>query len=373
VVLVAAVALLTTTASADAARPGWVEKPRSLHLAFHAPASNGYTMSLETTGHREVTLGLRKGGVAVSYKTTGKVSRNRIEADFGALGALSVEFNGRPTRFRGAFPGLPPWLLPHPKCSGRRPQQETGTFHGTIRFAGENGFAQIDTDRARGTVRRTYRRLCKREPGGGLFVTLLGRASASAAGKPKLDELSIDILSVSGSQGGRRVVFTVFGISGSSGDPEIDEFIKVFGPFAAVKTFERRDGVRIKRSAVVLGDEGSLIASPLKRKRVTATVAFPKPFEGTAEFEHAPGSAPTWVGPLLARLPGAGAVPLTGEGLKTVLCRLPLSEDGNSKSDPCIKELEGIFDGGRQARLLLTQESGSHSQALADVKLSWSR
>lgn len=330
--------------AAASARPGWEEQPRSLHLSFQTAISNGYQLAVKTTGHRQVELGLSKGGVSATYKTSGKVSREGIEANFGTLGELAVEFSGRPTRFTGWLPrGLPSWLLPHRKCNGRRPQQETGTFHGTIRFEGENGFARIDTDRARGTVRRTYRRLCKGRSGGGIFATLLGRAAASAPAKSKPDELSVDVVLAAGSQGDRIVVFEAFGIGGSSDQPRFDEFIKSLGPFALVSTIEYRDDMRINRQALATGEEGSLIVSPPKRKHVTATVAFPKPFEGTAEFEHAPGTPPTWIGTLAARLPGAGAVPLTGDGLKTLFCRLPLSEDGDEKTDRCTKEAEEII------------------------------
>jgi len=369
-VLALLVVLFAVPATASA-RPGWEEVERALHLSFRAPTSNGYAMSVETAGHRQVTLTLAKGSVTATYRTTGRVSREGIEAKFGALGEIAVEFDGRPTRFSlrpGLSFGLPRGLF-HRECRGRRPQQEVGSFHGTIRFEGENGFTRIDTDRAKGKVRRTYRRFCK----GGLlsrsFAATLGRASASAAKKPTLHDLYINTLVVRGEQGGRELSFAVLGFSGSSGVPLLDELVKALGPFAIVETSEHREGMLIKRRGLAFGEEGSLIVSPPKRKRVSVTIAFPKPLEGTAKFDHVPGSPPSWVGSLVARLPGAGAVPLTGEGLEPTFCRASIAEE----ESPSLKQAERGFEGGRDARLLLRQGSGSHSQALADVRLSWSR
>lgn len=342
-------------------RPGWFEQARSLHLSFTAKASNGYAISLETRGHRGVILRLSRDGVSASYQTKGRVNRKGVEADFGELGKVAVEFRGRPTRFGllAELPfALPPGILPHRECRGPRPRQEAGSFRGTILFEGENGFARFDRDNVRGKVQRTYRRLCKGRPPGGLLRTRFRRASArasasaSAAGKPKLGNLSMNILVVGGVQAGRKLAFATFGFSGHSGDRLLDALAAIFGPLALATTSERRDGVLIERLGVSLGEEGSLIVSPPKRKAITATVAFPKPFEGTAEYQQAPGLPPSWVGSLIARLPGAGAVPLTGAGLTTVFCRLSLADD-DAEENPCVKEAEAIIeDASGDARLL---------------------
>lgn len=349
--LIAILVVLLTVPGAAAARPGWEERPRSLHLSFQTKTSKGFVMSLETAGHRQVNLTFSKGNTSVSYRTTGQVSRTGVEADFGELGEIAVDFRGRRTRFPNPRRelGLPPGLFPPPECRGRRPRHEAGTFHGTIRFEGENGFTQVDTDRVKGTVQRTYRRLCKGGPPRGILGASLSRASASVA-EPKRAGIQMNVLAAAGMQGDRKVVFATFGFSGHSGDRELDELLAILTPLAVARTTERRNGVLIKREGVILG-EGSLLVSPLKREPITATAVFPKPFEGTGEYQRAAGSSPSWLGSLVARLPGAGAVPLTGGGLTAVLCQISLDEEEAAKN-PCLKSAEELLGTGDAPGLL---------------------
>jgi hypothetical protein len=126
--------------------------------------------------------------------------------------------------------------------------------------------------------------------------------------------------------------------------------------------------VAIARAALIInGEPGGILLSKRGAVPVKATVAPPSPFSGTASYLDQPGAPPSWSGDLSVRLPGAGAVPLTGPGFSADFCRL------RSPKNPkgCEAGTKGPL--GRPASARLAQGSGSHSQALADARLSWSR
>ncbi|MBK5220461.1 MAG: hypothetical protein JJE35_11850 [Thermoleophilia bacterium] len=348
---------LALPASASA-RPGWDVQKRSLHLSLEAHASNGYELWVETLGHRRVNLGLAKGGVVVSYTTSGRVSRDRIEADFGELGEVSVRLRGKPVPFE-LIPGLglPRNLFPHRDCRGRKPVREAGSFRGTIRFRGEHGFAAVDLGDAKGEMRRYYRRLCKR----GKLIGPRGRPQAS------YEPPRMNVITVGGRTAGRSVFFEALGFEGG---PRNGALTKSFGSLAFAGTVEHRDRVRIDRLAMTEGDEGSLIVSPHGTAPVRATVALPKPLEGTAELTQAAGEPTSWIGSLQVHLPGAGTVPLTGPELTPVFCRVALFSELRT---PCVRRSEKAIPEPPRIGVLLAQGSGSHSQAFAEARLSWSR
>lgn len=314
--MILAVAGLLMIPAGAAAKPGYLVKNRSLQLTLGAPATNGYWLYLETLGHREVVLQLFDGDRQATYRTTGSVSRDRIEADFGALGRISVRFAGKRRPFP-LIPGLdiplPGLKLPHPDCRGKKPEREVGIFRGTIAFRGEREFTHLRTHRARGEVRRTYRRVCKRDRG---HDANDGRADKLPFGGARLNFLvAID------HSGPWPVRFETIGFDLG---PEFEEIESLLGTLAIASTHERGKGLRISRTAFSVGDKGSFLVDPSKANPVTATVALPQPIPGTAKYSKASGSPPTWVGSLKASLPGVGTVPLTGPGFSATLCRLPI-------------------------------------------------
>ncbi len=317
-VLACALAALVAHSGTAVAKPGYEVAERSLELKLLPKASNDYGVQITTEGHRRVTLTARKGGAAVTYGTVGRVSRRGIEADFGRLGHISLRFEG----VRRPFPGpLPPGLeaqLPdldflHRKCHGRKPVREVGTFRGSIRFEGENGFTRVDARRSRGEVRRFYTRVCERFPG-------------SAGRKiPKLPDDILDfglsILYAADSSPSRKVAFEAVGLElGLPGEKGGTLF------FSSARVSERKEGMKILRAALEIGDEGSVIVSPPGKSPVTATVALPRPFAGTADYRRESDAPSSWSGSLAFRAPGGGLVPLTGPDFSAALCRVSLSE-----------------------------------------------
>jgi hypothetical protein len=365
VAAILAAALLLGLPAGAAAKPGYLVKNRSLQLTLDAPAASGYRLTLATLGHHQIILQLFDGDRIATYRTTGSVSRDRIKVDFGALGRISVRFEGKRRPFP-LIPGLditlPGLKLPHPDCRGKRPEREVGTFRGTIAFRGERGFTHLRTHRAQGEVRRTYRRVCKRNRPRGPAGR---RRDGTLFGGARLNFLvAID------RSGPWPVRFEAIGFDLG---PEGEELEALLGTLAFASIYERREGLRIVRAALVAGDDGSLLVDPPKANPVTATVALPRPIPGTAKYSKAVGTPATWVGSLKASLPGVGTVPLTGPGFSATLCRVPLL-DLTPRGNRCLRRSGAVLPSGfATGTPISAQISGSQSQLFGDARLSWSR
>lgn len=294
-----------TSAGAAPARPE--VRAKQLSLELNAEASNGYRLSVFTSGHHRVTLAVHRGLASARYTVRGQVSRHSIDADFGELGRISVQFTGRRTPAPSLLPpGLPP--LPPAHCRGRKPVRDVGVFSGEIQFTGEQGFTQIDADRATGQVLQTYRRVCTERARAG---SPAGRASASRP-FPLFVRLAVQ----AGAAGTVK-----FEAQGFEYPPGFEEHKNEFGPIFFAQAREHLGRVAIERAALAFGREGSLLLSPRGAHPVTATFTPDMPFGGSGEFRQEQGSAPTWAGSLDVFLPGLGRVPLAGEGVGFEFCR----------------------------------------------------
>lgn len=340
IALVACVLGACALPAAASAKPGHVVKPKGLHLHVALPASNGYSATLTTEGHRQVTLSLSKGEVIARYVALGKVSRKGIEADFGDFGQVSLRFASRSRFHPQLFPGvpLPPSL--RERCKGRRPVGERGIFSGNIRFAGEHGYTEVKASRLKGNVVRSYRRVCK-DP---------ARSTASAA-KAGIEEAGVGLLATAKQDGVKRYLIL--------GSASIDAGKTHLALTVAIGALREKIGrVAIDKFSLVFDEVDSVEISPIGAKPLTATIKLPKPFEGTASYLKEGREPPAWSGDLGLRLPGSGLVPLTGPEFDVGLCR-PRDIGGLSR---CFKSL--------LEESPLAQGSGSHSQPLALARLS---
>lgn len=328
VVLILAVATAALALPAGAgAKPGYTVKPKSLHLKLEMPASNGYSASIVTNGHRQVVLSLTKGGIAATYTALGRVTRKRIEADFGSFGQVSLRFNGK--------------RLYHPKdllsflyrgCKGRKSVGERGIFVGGVRFEGERDFAQVDAHRATGVAVRNYRRVCKNR----------FRASASAI-KPGEEDLFLLAQAKSGG-----VIRSLLGFRST-----------LLGLTLAVGSERRKLGrVAILKSAVAFDHPRAIRISPRSKKPVTAKVKLARPFEGSASYLDEGKAPPSLSGTLAVRLPGSGLVLLTGPEFEAEICRAYTEDELLDCNDQLLENLAFRYG------------SGSHSQPLALARLS---
>jgi len=338
--LVCAAALLALPAGASA-KPGYFVKEKSLRLSLKLPASNGYSASIRTDGHRQVALTITKGDFLARYVALGRVTRKGIEADFGPFGRVSLRFRSRARYHPQLIPGvkLPPFLKEF--CKGRRSVGERGLFLGNIRFEGERGYTRVRAHRLEGKLVRSYRRVCRNPR----------RASASKA-KPR--EESIFFAAQAQRFGITR---TLLGAEISFSSEGEEAAITI-----AVGAEQRKAGrVAVSKAFILIDDLDSVQISPRGTQPLSAEVKLRKPFEGTASYLEEGKAPPTWTGDLGLRLPGSGLVPMAGPEFEAELCQATDSKAFRRCIESVLTEpplLQGL------------QGSGSHSQPLALARLS---
>jgi hypothetical protein len=208
------------------------------------------------------------------YTVSGSTSGEAMQASFGSFGEISVHFvpSGE---VRTKIVKLPP------HCRGpKKIVRREGTFVGTIKFIGENGYTSIDTDEAAGSLGTPAEFICVKGgpvPIPGSHQRIPTILSASAVGSKLGFEAAL-----------RRRGQVEF----SAG-----EISKV-------------EGVSILRLVTKRGRSSRF---RFDRDLRTATVTPPAPFSGTATFRRgAKGSKPIWSGSLSVSFPGRPGVPLIG-------------------------------------------------------------
>jgi hypothetical protein len=280
------------------------------------PGSHGYQIEIESFTRSvfgrfvelKATKKVGEGAVYATYTVHGKATADRVDADFGDVGHLSLKFKPAPRQRDGRPPSR--------ACRGRLVHLR-GQFVGTIRFRGELGFSSVSATRAKGSTTRfcaTTRRgadranTASREP---VFVeTELGAASRS---------------------GGRTVTLLdeAFTRLKANGEP-----VSEAGNTLSVGLEEKRGRMEIDRSALIFREP--MTVSPLGTVPLTASLAPPAPFSGTVSYREEPGTPPSWTGDLSVDLPGAADVPLAGPDFQAILCS-GKSTDGKLRQ--CRKKL----------------------------------
>ncbi len=279
-------------------------------MKMSLPASHGYRMRIVGSPGGRVEVEAIKGASYANYAVPGHVSSDRIEANLGRLGRVSVRFHAAGERTGGSPPS---------GCAGAgRSIHQVGTFSGTIRFRGEEGFTSVSATRAKGSLSRR----CATEAG----------ASKAGASNPTRSELFETIL-VAAARTDRRLISV-----DSEGFSDLLPNGEIRNPDNLVVSHleEDRGRISIDRSAIV--EAKPVEVTPLGATPVTASLTLPRPFGGTATYREEPGGPPSWTGDLTVDLPGASDVPLTGPSFASILCR------GRS-SDPQLRRCQGRADG----------------------------
>jgi hypothetical protein len=347
-----AAAAVSGAGSAEAKSGYLVERP-SVQTKLMLRGSNGYKISIRNFGHRFVQLSASKGDAIAAYAVQGHATRHGVYANFGKFGKVALRFKGsrRPLR-KQARPLL--------RCKGRPAIREVGTFRGTLRFRGEQGFTAVSTRAARGTVVRSFRRVCKRPPW--LRANLSSRFGRRQAAKPSLTVFALASRTKARTILVEKVAGELPGRTGRDG---------FFLGIDLVFLLEQRGRIWINRAAFLEGHRRDMEIGDSRVEPTSATIAPQRPFSGTAAYAKPPGAAATLTGSLAVSLPGADRVPLTGPGFKSALCRTFKEK----LLDRCMREVAdelgpklgaGVFAGPAQG-------SGSQSQLLWDDRLSWSR
>lgn len=349
---VCALLALALPAAADA-RQQAIVKPKSLHLNFHLAGSNGYAVSVHTSGHRQIKIGVEKGDSFATYTGLGHVSRKGIEADLGRFGRISLHFLPKSSA-RG--PGLDRLLPPvlRGRCRGRALVLERGLLGGNIRFEGEHGYVRAVSHRVKASLGRGYKQVCRRKSG--------ARAGASAA-RPKVELL---LLSLEAHRRGVERTFTMLSIPFPTKHGKRPDGLTI----AVVLRKEKIDGVGTAKATLYFNDGVGLVVSPRGKQPLSAEAKLPAPFAGTGIYLKEPGREPTWSGDFGVHLPGSGLVPLTGEEFEFDFCRAISDREVERCANEGAPSPRPFAISPRRLSRLLTQGSGSHSQPLALARLS---
>lgn len=275
--------------------------PPGFELFFFAPATNDYSVFVRSLRPDRVEVLVDSPSASATYEVPGRVTHSRIEANLGDLGRISVGFRRRVKE--GGEP------FDNGRCKGRQRTNEKGVFVGTIEIHGELDFADASAVRASGNRFREFRTVCRRR----------GRALASAGPFPGAPLGRIAAVA--------RAPDFATNFSALTRIPDIKP-----GPTWEFFAWRRETAGRIKVSREVHKPSYSGVTeSAPGALPVTATVAPPAPFSGSADFSQSPGLPASWSGLLAVELPGAGVVPLTGPDFAAALCR----GSGEAEQRPC--------------------------------------
>jgi hypothetical protein len=285
---------LAALPAAASAKPGYYVSEPSIFSTLDVRGSHGYRITVLGLG-KHVSILAFKGGASASYSVRGKVTEERLQARFGNRGRVSMRLQ----------PTEPPEEESEGECKGKAPATQKGVFRGTIRFRGERGFTRVRAAQARGVVYRSYRQVCKRR--------------RHEPPPPKLSEIPSSSLSAVSSRGQWAPWFSAFKEEPAKPRPNFSSSLEEANYIAA--SAERRGRMTIYRSAGVTAPAETFTVTPLGTQPVSATVAPPAPFRGTASYERGPAGTGAWSGDLRVELPGLGEVPLTGSSYRAELCR----------------------------------------------------
>jgi hypothetical protein len=277
--------------AAAAVKPGYVVRPAHDELFFFGDGSNGYG-GIGFFGYSpgQATVLVEGDNTGVTYELPALVTRDRLEAHYGDVLDISVTFHPKPGQgYEGG--------RTDGRCIGRKPEVRRGKFVGTIQFHGELGYSELVATRLGGTSEHFFKQLCRRRH--------RPRAAASSIGPPA------EQLAATRVEAGAETWFRA--LTGIAHPKSYPQWI-----FEA-KRAERVGRVKIIRRAILEAEAGAVLSAPGVQP-VTATVAPPAPFAGSAEFHRDAAGVASWTGSLGVELPGLALLPLTGEGFTALTC-----------------------------------------------------
>lgn len=278
-------------------------------LRMSLPSSNGYRLTILATPGAPVDLELTRatanGAKYAAYGVGGTITPRKIKGNFGRFGRVAVNF--RPQR---------PGARASDDCGVEGAVRERGTFVGTIRFRGEQGFSSVSATRAKGIVLRFCPRASKRRS------SPLRRTVRRDS--PSFFEIS---LAAEAERGRQEIEFHSETLSTRRADGTLADPTTV----VSAELDEERGRISIERTAIVLTEPPT--TSPLGATPTTASVTLPNPFSGTGSYREEAGAPASWTGDLQVDLPGAENQPLVGPDFTAVLCR---GKSGNGKFRRCL-------------------------------------
>ena len=251
--------------------------------AFKISGTNGYSLFvIGAPAHKSepasvvvFVTGKRSGAV---YDAPAVVTKTSMQANFGALGEIAVTFHpsGQAKRVR-------------PSCGGRLVEFDSGSYEGTIRFHGEEGFTSVEATSAKGDL--------------GFLLDILCSGTSGGSGGPAVRGAELNAYA---------------GASGQSAHVRVIKNRPAARAHDEANVSEVHEGVSISRFASVVEPAGTFMFDSKVR---SATLRPSAPFSGTGRFNRAAMPANRWSGNLTVDLPGRAGVKLTGSGDRARLVR----------------------------------------------------
>jgi hypothetical protein len=296
VALSAAGTATAVVARTVAPRPG-------LFFGAHLPLADGWSIYLRGSGPHRVELDISNPERAASYTTMnystgGRVGRDGIEADLGRFGHVDLHFSGAPEKYVERFQN----------CGGNYRQiVHTGTLTGNLEFAALAGPPPVDLESVEGEIRGPTKGVCK--PRRVIIGPETPRPTARAAAgfespseelrarrRSKVRTIEVDATRVTGE-------IVLMAASSTRGFGNVLVATSVRPPFQGGP-----------------GEAGRLTTTGKADLPTGATMRVAAPFSGVGRYRRSPGRPPTWLGSLMAVIPGEGKLHLAGPGFRAIVC-----------------------------------------------------
>lgn len=255
------------------------------HTGFVLDPPGPYEVGVRTAGGAVgVAVARRNGhrsGAATEYLARGVAAPERLQANFGKFGSISMRF--RESKHR-------PWFGKKRRCRGAgRFVVRRGVFVGNFRFHGEDGYVTVQIHRAEGSISSLASKCRQRDH------HRSGALSSALFEDPFSDLVAVD------RNGLDSTVFAAISYRGRL-------------QYSAERE-ENRGRLAILRSAFVEA-HGEL---PLNEAVTAGRFSPGSPFHGSGHYRAAPDGSTSWSGNLSVDFPGTPRFPLAGPGYEIFL------------------------------------------------------
>jgi hypothetical protein len=290
VVVLAMAAAFSTCFAAMASAEG--EEDTGSFGAFRLQGTNGYSILVTAFSrpqfkHGEAVVWATKKDASVTYVAPATVTATTIEADLGAAGAVSVEFEAVG----------PSEQVPAGCHRGSTIPFQPGNWIGSIELAGEEGFTRVQTTSAKAIVNPFLDLVC----GSTIGISELSGHGVHGA---RL---------VARSASSQHTLFLQVNKNRRKASVRVEASLE-----------ERRGGLLINREVVNRYPASAFSFDPLLE---SATIALAAPFSGSAAFHRSAKPANQWTGNLSVDFPGRADVPLAGRRFHTALVHAERTEE----------------------------------------------
>jgi hypothetical protein len=293
-----AVFALPTTVEA---KHGYFKSSAGYRVELHLNGTNGYSIQIAGGKSGYIYVDAEKAPARASYFVTDQSTGSGIHARLPGVGGVSVRFRPK---------GKPDEVPLPDNCRGRGNLIQHGVFVGRIHLHGEQGYTDVDAQRAKGKVVHSFKKVCDNDSSGIHF-----------AGDTKLT-----LLSASTRRGRGDLSLTAFQVV-SRRVPELS------GTSIMASFTTRRGSMLTTKLAFASASLDALQLAEPAGSLQSASLSPPGPFTGTASFQRTSKTSSTWEGSLSVELPGLGQVSLAGPKFSSTLCierRCAGTEDGSS-------------------------------------------